>query len=595
MFVGIVGNLKKHWLVIVGGLALATLILSPLILFPLMSKGAYQGINAGNLGSDELDYLARGKDVLEGHGLGNPILREGKDRPDYHHAYTEYWILAPVKWLGLANTVDITTIYDIYTFVGVFLLILLIYRLVLQLSPDKLLAATAAFFVVGGYMFVIIHLPNISPFTSDFNLYGRPVFPLFSSLVFFIYLNILLKVISGSSKKYLAAAAIIFGLSFYIYFFNWSFSLALNASLAAVYLWKHDWAIVKKVTFITAVGLIIGSYNLYDLWVFIHSDLARQYAYFFMEQHNRVPVVNKLSLAITGLFALFSIKHRNDRWWWLIASMIVSGWLAFNQQIFTNTVLQPQHYFWYFVTPTTIIAGLYMLWRLAPSDRYRQAGLIILLILPFVNTALRQYRGTLTTFPIIRREQDYRPLIDYLKKDSQPGVILASNDFYGHLFIVYTNHDLFWNERAPQFFIPADRLKDALFVYLYLHKDARNSLADFINKEMANPTGANETYRNLYINLEGYYSGLDSDTYVYKSAHDDQGILAERSALIAQLDRQYRQLARDGGISAILKKYGVNYIAWDAVKNPEWDLTFFPNLKAVASSDGVHLYALMYN
>ena len=55
---------------------LLTLVIElPLILYPLVTHDTYRGINIAHFGSDEHFYLTRGKEALEGHTLGNSVLR----------------------------------------------------------------------------------------------------------------------------------------------------------------------------------------------------------------------------------------------------------------------------------------------------------------------------------------------------------------------------------------------------------------------------------------------------------------------------------------------------------------------------------------
>ena len=180
-------KLKTHWFIILAALALVTIIEVPVFLFPKMAGEKYQGINIPTLGGANVyEYLMRGKDVLEGHSLGSASLREGKENSDYYFSIAEYILNKPIYWLGLGYNVDVVKLYDVYNFLGIFAIVLLIYFLVLDMSGSKLLSAVTALFVVGGYSIVY----NKSLFYTDFNIYGRAVFPYMGSLFFFVYLYI---------------------------------------------------------------------------------------------------------------------------------------------------------------------------------------------------------------------------------------------------------------------------------------------------------------------------------------------------------------------------------------------------------------------
>ena len=174
--------IKEHYWIIILSFLLTVLIFAPLLVFPYVIKNEYQGININAFGSDAHFYLTRGQEVLEGHDLGSPVLREGKNQPDIYLSYSDYILLAPIKLLGLAEKVSLVTIYNIYNFIGVFIIIILIYFLVLQLSGRKLLSIAAALFAIGGYS--IVYRKTL--FYDDFNIYARVLYPFISSLILFI-------------------------------------------------------------------------------------------------------------------------------------------------------------------------------------------------------------------------------------------------------------------------------------------------------------------------------------------------------------------------------------------------------------------------
>ena len=184
---------KEHYLIIALSLLLTVLIFAPLLVFPYVIKDEYQGININWFGTDAHLYLTRGKEVLEGHSLGCPPLREGKNDVNVYFSYSEYILLAPIKLLGLAQKVNIVTLYNTYNFIGVFFLIILIYFFVWQLSNKKLLAIAASLFAIGGYSIVY----HKALFYDDLNIYARLIYPFVSSIILFLYclINIIVVVL----------------------------------------------------------------------------------------------------------------------------------------------------------------------------------------------------------------------------------------------------------------------------------------------------------------------------------------------------------------------------------------------------------------
>ena len=120
---------KKHGWIIICSLFLTMLIFGPLFMLPSVLGKDYQGINIIPFGSDAHAYLTRAREVLDGHKLGSPFIKEGKNEVDSLVSYSDYILLAPIKLLGLTQRVNIVTLYYIYAFIGVFFLIILIYFL----------------------------------------------------------------------------------------------------------------------------------------------------------------------------------------------------------------------------------------------------------------------------------------------------------------------------------------------------------------------------------------------------------------------------------------------------------------------------------
>src|SRR3989338_546450 len=116
----------KHKAAFLNAVIMAFIIFAPVIFFPFVIKDAYRGINIGNFEVDEFQYMAKGREILEGHKLGNIVLREGKDWHNIQQTYIEYLFMAPVKILGL-NNANVPIVFYTFGFMGTLLLILLIY------------------------------------------------------------------------------------------------------------------------------------------------------------------------------------------------------------------------------------------------------------------------------------------------------------------------------------------------------------------------------------------------------------------------------------------------------------------------------------
>lgn len=580
--------MTNHGGIIILSFLLTIIIFAPLVAFPVVIKNEYQGININRFGTDTYFYLSRGKEVLDGHNLGNPLLREGKNEADAHSSYSEYLLLSPIKLLGLAQKLDIVIIYNSLNFIGIFFLLLLIYFFVLQLSGSKLLSIAAALFVVGGYSIIY----NKTLFYDDFNVYARQIYPYVSSLILFAYLNLLVKSFKTEGLRYKIFAALTFGLLFYIYFFAWSFVLALNAVLLLIFVLKKDFLIAKKILLISLGGLLLGSYNLIQLFSFMLSEAGKQAAYFNWMSFSHGPIFSKIGFLVLIIFAGYYYGRRDDKNWPFLLALILSGWVALNQQIITGKMLQYGHYYWYFVVPLSIIGSFYMIWQLIERENLKKYLFIAVIVLVFINTAGGQYKSFFTTLEIKKHEQSYRPLIDFLNRTKNSSVILSGDESGEYLFTIYTPHDVFWQASASFGRLPIQRFKDVLFVYAYLNGEARNDFRGYLEKISRSGTEGS-FYQDLYRNLEGYWSGYSYYDYNSRLKKNDLRLSQTRPAIIDQLSQEYGEaVLKNNGFEKLIKQYGIGYIVWDKNLNPEWDLGGLPGLKLVATSDDLSLYQI---
>lgn len=582
-----VGLLTFHYSIIIIGVLLALLVLSPVIAFPSFAGSRYQGINISHFGTDAHFYLSRAKDALEGHRLGAAVLREGKDNQDLYFMYNERALVSPFRLLGL-ESMNVVTLYNTYIFIGVFLLALLIYILTFQLSRRRMLSLVVTIFVIAGY-----HIVYRQFLYTDANQYARPMFPLISSLAFFLYLNFLTAWLSTKATRYRILASLSFGLLFYVYVFAWTFALALLGSLTLVYAFRRKVAEVKGLLVIAGIGILIGAYNLFLMLSATQSSSGAQIEYFHWAYHMRTPIFSKLGGALLLFTTFFAYRRRHERFLPLLVSIPIAIFVALNQQIITGQVVQIGHYYWYFFVPLSIISVLYMCWILLEGHIvWRKYIFVAIVVVVGVHGTIGQYRSFFVPLPEKLYEQTYRPFIDALKTDKKAGVILAAGDSLSYLFTIYTDHDLFWAPSATQTLTPLSRFKDTLFIYMYLNRESRNDFPWYIERFMKDATDAS-IYKDLYMNIEGYTSGLDF--YKYQAVVNDGTVMHEkRRALITSLSSDYEMLVKDNhkGINELLSKYGVNYIVLDTNRYPEWDLSFIPDLHEVAVNNGVYLYRL---
>lgn len=582
----------SHWFIFVSAVIFAFLISLPLVVFPFEVGREYQGIDIAHYGPDEHYYLAKAREIVDGNGLGNVVLREGKTGQDPYFSYIEYALVYPWKLLGLTEKINIVTIYNVYTFLWEVTLILAIYSFLFALTKDKRISTLTAIFVVAGYTAVTNH----ALFSSSFNIYLRFPFPLVGSFSFFLYLYLLVEANKNLKKWAIWAAGMVLGLSFYVYFYSWTFSLVATGVLLSVYFFKKDWPKVKRTALVMGLGLLVGVYNLVRIVEFFMSSDNSIISYTLRSQLSHQPIFNKMAFVTLVILLIFSWKHKRDEslvWWW---SLVLSVWTILNQQIITGRTIQPEHYYWQFVIPVFIMVVSYVFWFYLSSNRVKILFFWGGMILLFVSVAGSRYLASFPDLEAKKYEQNFRPLIDTLIQDREAAVILAPDGLNGLLFSIYTKHDLFWNSIfAPQCHTPLSTFKDALFVYSYLNKESRNDFRGYYQEKMDSHDRA-PYHQYIYSFIEGYQSGFDWEEYNKKFDADDKFLLEKRKSLLDQMVKEYDNATAQGSdIVPLLKKYEVEYVVWDRNKSPEWDLSFLqPLLTELVSANNIYLYRLDY-
>ena len=584
----------EHWMIVLAGFLTASLMVLPLVVFPLaLPKNTYQGINIANHGIDELWYLSRARDVIDGHTLGNVMMHEGKSGQDPYFTFVERTLMAPVRWFGLLRFVSVPTIFALLNFFGVWFLVVLIYFFTLFFGRDKRLAILAAVFVVAGYK---ICADPTSVFST--NLFSRAFSPYIPLIATFVYLNLLLRALNRDHYGWSVVSGVVFGLIFYIYFYAWSFLVVFNGTLAFLYLLRKEYTTVKKIVGLTLLGLFLGSYNLSQLFLVLPKEAERQLAYFHWVEYSRAPYFSLGSFVITICLAAVALFKKADKNFTLFWAFIISGWIVMNQQVITGKQLEAGHYRQYFILPFLIIIGWYLVWKFVQSMRIRSALCWGFVVLSFLVTAAGQFRSTLTRLSTKQEWQSYRPILDYLSRENNTGVVLAPDDINVYLYTIYTPHDVFWARGFLLVNMPISHMTDALFVYSYLNKNIRYNFSDYYKNIMAiHDTKAfyrepDWFYAGIYQTLEGYWSGLDFYEYNRRLVSNDPSIVKKRPETIKQLEVEYRQrIPDDKALVRLLTAYDIRYIVWDSLVHPEWDLSVIKGLVPVVHSGNITLYS----
>lgn len=579
---------RTHWGGILAAFLCALFIALPLIVFPSYLGNAYKGININHYGTDEDFYLARANDVASRHTLGQPFLSTGKEHTDPTFYKVEQVVMFPYIFFDLESHITVVDWYNTLNTFGVFILVLLLYALAFSIGKNKLLAVAIAVFVLGGHSIIFYK----TLFYTEFNVYGRSIFPYAASIPFFTYVLLLYQ--STVKKRGLLSvvgAGVFFGLLFYDYFYAWTFAAALLGSLFLISLVTKNWVVVKRVVVVGSIAGVIALPFLVSFYQFFSSGDGATIAYFLRAEYTHNFIMSILGMGTLLLFCIYIWRKRHDTNNAFILACILAGWVALEQQMLTGRAIEYGHYYWYFIVPLSIIVSLYMIFSVIPQ-RLRMWFAVFVIVIALINTVGGQYQSFFTTLPEKTHDQLYAEALERLN-ELPYGVVLGGHgiESFPILVTILTKDDLFFNPSALVYHTEEKQLREILLTYLALNKETDGDPTAYITKSLNE--GVISPYTRLYQDIEGYTSGLSYEEYMKKIEEGDLGLLKHRTELLATLQIENKELASSKKLRSLLMERGVAYVLWDKTLYPEWDLSSLEPLKEISENDAVILYQLV--
>ena len=148
-------KVRRHWLAILIAVILGVLITLPFFYFQEKLSNEYKGI-LNQVTDDELFYMARIKDVMDGHPtLGNAYLYEYKNQLPQQLFLPEWLLAQPLKFLNL----DIIQGRIFYSFILPAIALVLTYIAFYLIYPSKFWANIFSFPGGKGYVLNLYFIP----------------------------------------------------------------------------------------------------------------------------------------------------------------------------------------------------------------------------------------------------------------------------------------------------------------------------------------------------------------------------------------------------------------------------------------------------
>jgi hypothetical protein len=567
--------LKTHWIAILLAIIIGAITVAPPLVWRMSAD--YQGVDMLKTNTETL-YMSMINEVIDGHwGLGNPYLWEGKD-VSYLFPPVSAWLIGGFGKLFGLSAVNAALFMR---FLLPAIIAFLIYWFAKELTGNKLIGLITAPFVLLAYTLMIsgglASLINPSNWNQEvaFVDYGRPITPQVSVLFFYLYIVLFLKIIDAkSSKWYSLAATLVLGLSFYTYFYTWTYIFTINAFAILVFAIKKDWVKVKNILYVSFGAAALGiPYILNNLSILVdpaYAGLSERFGFV----HHRNPIISKTVVGALFIF-LAAYKYLPEKVRDFFAIIFLTGIFTVNQHVITGRYFRfDNHHHWYYNRPMVILllvcVGFLILKKLKASKLQAKIISAALILLFIYNGFVIQKVSYAAALPDVIDEQRLAPVIDWMQGVPKDSVVLAENPLR-ILVPSLTQNNVYFTNGALYTLTPHERIVQSYLTFAYL----KNGVVE----------DARSLFEDERVEVSSYLFG-----YTYQ-VQPGICLVCFPDSVIDDLVERYENLNDDNFID-FLKKYRIDYIAWDKKSTPKWNVGKRFGLEQVASFGEVIIYDL---
>lgn len=570
--------LKQHYIAIFLAIFIGLIYIAPNIFFILSLGDNYKGIPIMQT-ANEISYLARVRDILDGHPmLGSPFMFEYKDEWPITPPTGEMFYAIPSMALNVSPVNVIIASRFFFPFILFLLVYFLIYRLSdrddNQLFSQKINAIAGALLVTLGYDLADYHaildfLRDGQALAGNFLLWARPVNPILGAIFLMSFLIFIWSIVQGKSdKKTIVGASFFLALMIASYFFSWGMAVSVVAMLVLIYLLKKDYRIVKNLIAVIFFGVLLASPYWYISWQASQSPWYEDSLLRSGLFYTHYPLLNKLMLAVLAVFVatvLFSALKNSDKaaaikdrilssfrgWHWFCLALILGSLWAYSQQILTGRTVWPYHFVQYSI-PLAMIVLMVLLYNIVRKESawLWRAGVfaVALASLSFgIYTQASVYNSG--AYGHYRNLQLYAPLFDELDKKEKDCVVLAREDgseskMLNVMIPAFTHCNRYSSTEAPSL-MPNERSLHSYLVALRLNGVGAGEIDEYLLENKREARGY------LYSNWLGVFGYPANDFPDFSDS-----LLEQRLKEFSEIYRQFT--TRD--FKTELNKYRLDYI-----------------------------------
>lgn len=569
--------ISNHYLSIILAVAVGFLMILPQVLFMAIPENKYAGINIMATDS-ESNFYARFQEVSEGDWRISDIFWTFNKKNPYQRAYLEEVTMYNLGRLFLLN---VSQSFLFSKFILAAILFLAIYFFVLLFEKDKRIALSGAIIVM--FWHGVSSISEIKSFLgnkfiiTEPSIFSRPINPVSGIILLFAFLSFFYLYINRPRKRYFWLAGISLGLSFYLYFFVWSF-LAVFVGVSFIFFWmKKDWLNLKKAlkaSFLAALISLPHWFNLYKMITFKSFGSSASQA--GLMASNKIIIGSYLIFTLILYFLNIYAKKIKGGNFWLWTCLIISSVVILNQQIITQRIMQPGHYHWYVIKPLALILFIWFVFSLfqKKNPKYLWSFFLVFLVAGIYLLASQQistyYRERET---VIEYNKQYASVHQWINKNTEKNQIIFASlrDADQRRFIsAFTHLDEYLYGNKHLYPISLEQSKYILFLEFKL---------DGIDPDKAKEMFFVDLRNEIFYRIYGYY---------YRVAYVDQGKTVSNQE-VEKLVEEYAEFYKED-IKNQFKKYPVDYILWNKQSSPQWKLGQYDFLKLLYNDNGMSVY-----
>lgn len=452
---------NKHIIAIFLAIFSGLVMVGPQFFFMKSLGDEYRGIYM--MKSDaETHYLSRMQEYYDGNGIGNAYYLEDKNSfPNIFYGISESLLASPGKLLNIS----VPNLNLFYKFSLPIISFLLVYYLCFRLTGKITWSLVGASIIIMGNILTsipdILNLLKFNTIYSQFSIFSRPVNPQFSSILFFTYLISLFNAFCYEKKNWYIFSTVLFGLSFYIYFYSWTFILCLNVCLAFVVLFNKE---LKKefryILFVTLGGLLLGLRTVIEiLTVKMHPfsvDLQGIY-----DISSRAPILSMAGLFVSFAYCWYFLNEKDHKKEdYFLLGMLVASFVAVNQQIVSGVSIQTGHYHWYFNVPIFITILVYVfskkLYIYIKEDYVNIIGVIVIVV-SIYSSVFVQYSSYSNNKSEVYLKQGYEIVFKWFRENTLKNSVVLADEDMSELLPVFTSNNVIENLYGGLYLIDPNR------------------------------------------------------------------------------------------------------------------------------------------